>query len=202
MIGLIRPKQIEPLTCLTSQDVAVTCQGFDLQEESQKHLTDNPPPHSFMARLLHDECYLDATRFLAYALPERDAVWWACHCVRSMPTCYQGTAATQALEAAEQWVCDPGLQSSQNALTTAKQHSFEMPSAPAAWAAMGAACAAYESTNTANPPEFEHTTAQAIAGAVALAATAEIDQARKRYIQFIEMGVVIAQGKGSAIPIG
>ena len=49
----------------------------------------------------------DALRFLAAALPKREAVWWACVCARQGYGAVVPSPAGAALQAAERWVADP-----------------------------------------------------------------------------------------------
>jgi hypothetical protein len=193
--GISGPKTLEPLIRLRRHDVVEVCQDFDLQDESRKYLVDTPQANSFLACLIHDEGYFDAIRFLAYALPEREAVWWACQCIRCMPVCFQGEIATQALESAEAWVHDSRPESCRNALDAAKKHAFDMPTSPAAWTAMAAACTSHELGEAEGHPEPKLSTAYSAAGAITLAASSNVDHMAERCAEFIDMGVKIAQGK-------
>lgn len=186
-----------PFTMISGRMVAEICGDFDLQEEAKPHLSGEPMPHEFLDRLVRAKLYADATRFLAYGLPKREAVWWACLCVRSVPVCYGDEVADEALQAAEAWVKDPAEANREAALAAGNKHKFEMPGAPAAWAAMAAGwsggTAKTDKKNAPEPPE--HLTAHAASGAILLAATVEPDQAKEMYRKFLETGVQIAQGK-------
>jgi len=62
------------------------------------------PPLAFLRRLADSKRPFDALVFGAYLLPRREAVWWACQCVRAI----SGEAPPDAaLKAAEAWVRDP-----------------------------------------------------------------------------------------------
>ena len=41
--------------------------------------------------------------YLAWALPRREAVWWACQCVRAAVPPAEGSADDAALQAAQRW---------------------------------------------------------------------------------------------------
>lgn len=64
-------------------------------------------PEQLLQRLVDHGELADATRFLAHALPGREAVWWGCMCVAG--TCGDGAPAAEraAIEAAEAWVWQP-----------------------------------------------------------------------------------------------
>jgi hypothetical protein len=183
----------EPFTLLDGRTTREICRGFKLQDEAKAHLKDEPAPEQFVERLARAKLYADATRFLAYALPERQAVWWACLCVRSVPTC----KATLAIKSAEAWVRDPTESNREAALSAGGKHKFEMPGAPAAWTAMAAGwsggAAAIDAEDVPEPPR--HLTAHAGSGAILLVATMEPDEAEKVYRRCLETGVQIAQGK-------
>ncbi|MGB2862303.1 MAG: hypothetical protein WBC05_03170 [Sedimentisphaerales bacterium] len=185
----------EPFTIIASRTAAEICQDFDLQEGAKAHLSEEPTPEQFMERLVRDNLFSDAVRFLVYALPERQAVWWTCLCTRTVPCGDQ--ISVQALQAAEAWAKDPAENSREAALVAGRKHNFEMPGAPAAWAAMAAgwSSGAAASTNEDEPAPPEHLTAHAASGAIILTATAEPDRANEVYRKFLETGVQIAQEK-------
>jgi hypothetical protein len=62
-------------------------------------------PLIFIRKLALSDRPIDAIAFCAYLLPRREAVWWACQCVRAI----QGEAVGEdaAMKAAEAWVRDP-----------------------------------------------------------------------------------------------
>src|SRR3954471_19512276 len=64
------------------------------------------PPTTFLKKLSAQHEFEDAITFCAYLLPRREAVWWACGCVRAL---LGEVAANRAgpIIAAEAWVYDP-----------------------------------------------------------------------------------------------
>jgi len=190
-------KITEPLIMISGRTVPEICGDFELQEEAKTHLNGQPAPHEFVDRLLRAKLYADAIRFLAYALPKRQAVWWACLSVRSVPVCYGDQISAETLQAAETWVKDASEPNREAALEAGNKHKFEMPTAPAGWTAMAAGWSggAVKTTDENVPAPPEHLTAHAASGAILLVATAEPDQAKELYRKFLETGVQIAQGK-------
>jgi hypothetical protein len=90
-----------------------------------------------LAVLIERDRFTDAALVLAYALPEREAVWWASMCTRgvSRPLTEGGVAA---LEAAEAWVRRPMPSSRPALIEAAKGAGYETPAAYVARAAYAA----------------------------------------------------------------
>ncbi len=85
----------------------------------------------------------DATVFIAYLLPRREAVWWALQCVRAM---LGASADDEALRAAETWVRAPDEDNRRAALAAANAGDL---SAPTTWLAF----AAGRSGGSLSPPD-------------------------------------------------
>lgn len=62
-------------------------------------------PLDFARKLARSSRPIEAVAFCAYLLPRREAVWWACQCVRAIQGDRAGPDA--ALKAAEAWVREP-----------------------------------------------------------------------------------------------
>jgi len=173
---------------------AVVCRDIELDRQAVNCLEADPAPVDFLNALLESQLYPDAVRFLARALPKREATWWACICTRGTITQDTPPAMLGALEAAEQWVYKPTEANRRLADAAARATSFE---GPAAWAAM----AAFWSEGSMAPedapavPPADNLTAKAVAGAVMLAAVAsQPEHAQDKYHFFLEQGVDIANG--------
>ena len=64
------------------------------------------PPVTFLLALAASETPEDALAFCGYVLPRREAVWWACQCMRAlMPSPPAGDGL--AIRAAEDWAREP-----------------------------------------------------------------------------------------------
>ena len=50
---------------------------FDLDDAAKALLDDKQTPRQFLQLLGKQQLYSDAVRFLAHALPKREAIWWA-----------------------------------------------------------------------------------------------------------------------------
>lgn len=79
----------------------------ELTGPSAALLTDEISLEDFIMALLAAGQRMDAVKVLAYALPRREAVWWACMCAREMAGVVGNEAQQRALAAAEKWVYEP-----------------------------------------------------------------------------------------------
>lgn len=182
------------LAKVTAKKAAEVCEQCPLGDAAKKLLRPELTPSQYLTALMEQQLDLDAIRFLAYALPKREAVWWACLCARSAhgPTPPQPTAA--ALQAAEKWAADP----------SEDHRRAAMPAAEAAGLADPAGCAAaacFWSGGSLAPPNLpvvppgEHLTAHGAAGAVLLAAVVkEPARASEKHRAFLRLGLEVASG--------
>lgn len=173
---------------------ALICEDIDLEQAARDCLAANPEPVVFLQILIGQQWYPDAIRFLARALPKREAVWWACLSARSVMGEKPEPSFLQALEAAEAWVYKPSEPHRRLAYKAAQNAAFKNA---AAWAAM----AAFWSEGSIAPedapavPPADNLTAKAVAGAVMLAIVQDHpEKANDKYLFFIEQGIDIANG--------
>jgi len=135
----------------------------------------------------------DAIRFLAVALPKREAVWWALLCVRSaLPK--PPPEATKAISAAEGWVKQQ---------TDASRRSCG-EAAELAGHGTAAGCladAAFWSGGSLAPPHLpavapsDELTGAGVSAAVLLAAVIDPDNAPANRAKFVVLGSEVASGK-------
>ncbi|MDB5407382.1 MAG: hypothetical protein JWL84_2294 [Rhodospirillales bacterium] len=152
------------------------------------------PPAEFLAHLVDRRLFQDATRFLAHALPKREAVWWACICSRPVCASDAPTEVIAALEAAEAWVYRPTEDNRRAAMAAAEATRF---SNAAGWAAVAAFWSGGSMAPSDAPivPPGEGLTAAAVAGAVLLAAVQhEPEKSDDKFRAFIAAAVDIANG--------
>lgn len=184
------------LVKITAATAAEVCQHYKLSDSAKNCLTEGSTPASFIWTLVEQNLFPDAIRFLAFALPRREAVWWACVCTRMLHDQQQTVASEQAdaLAAAEAWVYKPNEENRRIAGEKADQTERQYPAdwtASAAFWSGGNISAAGQAI--VQPPD--HLCPHAIASAVLLAA-AEGDSAElhNRYRDYLTRGIDIAKG--------
>lgn len=174
-----------------ARELAARC---DLSDDARALLHDDPVAPVFINRLAAANQHLDAIHFMAHALPKREAVWWACLCVRSTLGQTASPDIVKALTTAEQWVYKPTDANGQLAMTAAEATDF---SAPASWAAVAACWSGTNMSPQGNPPVApgDDLSGKAVSGAVTLAAVMnDPDGVEARYQGFLSQGLDLARG--------
>lgn len=170
------------------------CSDIDLTEPGQALLKHEQPPAEFLGALLDQSLYVDAVRFLARALPKREAVWWACLCARESLTIKASPKNLAAVEKAERWVYQPTEENRRAAMAAAELTKLD---GAGGWAAM----AAFWSGGSMASPDApvvlpaDNLSSKAVASAVMLAAVAGPPEGIvPAYQLFIRQGINIAEG--------
>ena len=161
-----------------------------LAETHVELLQDAPGPAVLLDRLSGLDLLWAAVRLLSYALPEREAVWWACRCVAHTAPAVMAILEQKALAAAEAWVRRPDGETRRNAALAAAGAGYD---GAAAWAAR----AAY-----ASRPELPLHMRGGKRVEMAILRAAEQDDAARaasRLPRFIESGRDIAGGGGGRL---
>ncbi|OYW31289.1 MAG: hypothetical protein B7Z15_07710 [Rhizobiales bacterium 32-66-8] len=86
---------------------AALCGILEPGENARTLLVPGMSASGFLAALAEAGEVIDAIRYLAVALPRREAVWWACACRRKFLPPDLPEAEARAWQAAEDWVYDP-----------------------------------------------------------------------------------------------
>lgn len=169
-------------------------QGIGLDEQAAALLQDYPATADYLNQLITLKFYPDAVRFLAHALPKREATWWACLCARNTLTDKTPANQIQAIELGEAWVYKPTEDNRKPTLAAAEATEYKTA---ASWAAI----AAFWSGDDISPvpqaviPPDEKLYAKAVIGAVMLAATqGEANKVNDKYLLFLQQGINIASG--------
>jgi hypothetical protein len=173
---------------------------LDLDAEGRALLEGARDAAEGLARLEAADRPAEALKLIAHALPKREAVWWACMCARAVPDPAATPADQGALEAAELWVRRPEEAHRRAAMAAAEGAGFRSTEAWAAAAAFFSGGSISVEGQPAVPPT-EAATAQAVAGAVTIAALRVAPgRAARRQARFIASAREIAGGGAGRIP--
>jgi hypothetical protein len=164
----------------------------ELGEEAMALLRPELHPLDFVALLMEKALYPDAVRFIAHALPKREAVWWGWVCARRASGDNPQPKIKAALDATEKWIAQPSEDNRRGAMAAAQK-------AELGTAAGCAGLAAFFSGGSLAPPEApvvppgEFLSAKAVCGAVIFAAVAkEPERAPDKFKSFVAQGVDVS----------
>jgi hypothetical protein len=165
----------------------------ELADNAMALIKPNMHPADFVGKLMEQQLYPDAVRFLAHALPKREAVWWAWMSARRSAGENPKSPIKASLEATERWIAQPSDENRRAAKAAAE-------AAQLSTAAGCAGLAAFFSGDTLGPadlpavPPGPYLTAKAVAGAVNMAAMAgEPKQAPEKFKSYVAQGLDVAK---------
>lgn len=185
-----------PLRKVKAASAAEVCARFDLAPEAKPLLDPKAPPREFLDALVSSRQFPTAIRFLAHALPHREAVWWGSLCVKHVSESALPAVETGALKAAVLWVLDPTDGHREAARAPAEAAGMESP--------CGVLATAVTWTGGTLAPPMPRVPpvvpgpwlpAKAVLGAVLLAATRGKAGVEETQRLFVELGVGVAEGK-------
>jgi hypothetical protein len=165
----------------------------ELGDEAMDLLRPDLAPQDYVALLMSKKLYADAVRFLAHALPKRQAVWWGWISAKRAAGPEPPPKIKESLEATEKWIAQPDDENGRAAMTAAKV-------AETSTAAGCAGMAAFFSGSSLGPahvppiPPGEYLTAKAVSGAVIYAAVGKDPvNAPERFQSFVAQGVDVTK---------
>lgn len=166
---------------------------LQLPEEHRGLVDEIDAPAPLLWRLCQLQLWPEAVRMLAYTLPEREAVWWSCVCVRHTETSLPAPELG-AIEAAEAWVRRPEPEFRREAAMAASASGY---AAPGAWSAL----AAVWSHRKKLLPDL--CGGRGAATAVKRAADRDgQERQRERLRYFVQSGIDVGNGGAGGLPPG
>jgi hypothetical protein len=153
-----------------------------------------------LERLENGKLLRQAVRLVAYALPAREAVWWACMCASytapgDLPENDRG-----AMDAAEAWVRRPSDETRSAAAARAEAADVKTPEV---WAATAAAWSGEPATSSDPPrrvPSRKVPGTAVVSAVIQASLRATPRRSRTRLERFLESGHDIASGGGGRLP--
>ena len=182
-------ESLDKLRDLSSRDLQ-TC--LQMPKAHEHLLSEDPASAALLIRLVELELLPEAARLLGYALPEREAGWWACRCVaHAVPLAALPAEQGAAHAAAEAWVRRPDDEARLRAHLASAKAGYRTPAARAAQAAFASPL----------PVSWPMRTGRKVERAVALAAAYDGPAHRpERLRRFIASGRDIAGGGAGRVP--
>lgn len=173
-----------------SKTVAI-CTVAELGEEAMALLRPDLHPLDFVALLMEQALFPDAVRFIAHALPRREAVWWAWVCARRAGGENPPPKIKAALDATERWIAQPNEDNRRLAMAAAEKAELGTAAGCAGLAAFFSGGSLAPPGAPAVPPG-EFLAAKAVSGAVIFAAVAkEPERAPEKFRSFVAQGVEV-----------
>lgn len=190
-----RPSAVSGFATVETALAIDVCTKLTLDPPAQALLTDKQNCRQFFDLLVGREMFQDAARFLAQALPKREAVWWSTLCVRAYLESKLSAADRAALEAAHHWVLEPTPVHCRAAEKAAEATRHETA---AGWSA----AAAFWSGDSLAPadlppvPPKDTLTGQAVYVAINLTTTGDDPRSMpERFRTCLQLGAAVADGK-------
>uniref|UniRef100_Q02CG2 Putative secreted protein n=1 Tax=Solibacter usitatus (strain Ellin6076) TaxID=234267 RepID=Q02CG2_SOLUE len=163
----------------------------ELGEEAMALLRPDQHPLDFVALLMERSLFPDAVRFIAHALPKREAVWWAWVCARRAAGENPQPKIKAALAATEKWIAQPDEINRRSAMAAAENAELGTAAGCAGLAAFFSG-GSIAPPNAAAVPPGEFLTAKAVSGAVIFAAVArEPEKAPEKFRSFVAQGLEV-----------
>ena len=174
------------------RSVADICEVAELGDKARSLVKPDQTPERYIELLVGCGEFPDAVRFIAHALPKREAVWWAWVCARKCAGAEPPPPVKASLAATETWIAQPNETNRQLAMKAAGDAEFSTAAGCAGLAAFFSGPSLSPPNAPPNPPG-EFMAAKAVAGAVMIAAVAtEPEKASEKYRAFVAQGVEVA----------
>jgi len=173
---------------------AEAAKSATLGAEAKALLQPRATAAEFLAALMAQGLIRDAVAIMAYALPKREAVWWACLASRTVVDAETPAPVVAALEAAEAWVYQPSEETRRATMDRAQATGFNHPGVWAAVAAFWSGGSMAPANLPAVPPA-EHLTGQVVNSAINLSAVIhQPEHAEEKLRGFLRQAIDIANG--------
>ena len=167
------------------------CDQAKVGDEAKALLTDQYSTKEFISLLVEKELFADALRMVASLLPRREAIGWACLCLRHILPNPQEKPLPPVQVAVERWVAAP----TEEARWAAKQMAdTEEPKSLSGLLAMGVFLAgpSMAPPNVQAVPPPPHACSEIVAGVVILAGVSkEPEKAGVKYAAFMQKAMAL-----------
>src|SRR4051812_34655329 len=112
---------------MSTPSAAEVCKLFELSEPARALLQPDMKPRPFLDTLIEKNMHEDAVMLMAHAMPKREAIWWACQCVRLAAGDKLTPPASDLINESEPWVAKPTDEQRRQAFDKAERAGFDPP---------------------------------------------------------------------------
>lgn len=179
----------------SSVSAAHVCKNFELSDAGKALLTPDHKPRAFLDLLIEKSLHDDAIMLMAHAMPKREAIWWACQCVRHSGGASLSPQSLELITHAEQYVAKPTDELRRKTFAMAEAANFDPPAGFVGMAVFFSS-GSLSLPNLPPVPPKEHLAAGMVGNAVKVAAVAQggakLAELRS---QFLNMGFDVSGGK-------
>lgn len=184
-----------PLRKIKAETAAEVCAHFELDKEERPLLTPGATPRELLDALAAAGKRRAAIRFLAHALPHREAVWWGCLCLKQAFPAGMPGPEEAAVKTAVLWVLEPTEAARKAAADSVEAAGKTTPGGGVAWAVSLTGGSLSPTIPKVPPvPPGPYLPAKALVGAILLASTKtpNLEDAQRL---FVELGTGVAEGR-------
>jgi hypothetical protein len=176
-------------------DLEDFCLEIGIGRTAKLYLHPELTPRQYFARLLVHNEPGDAVRIQVFSLPKREAVWWACLCLRSVVDPMRKPKQAEALKAVVRWVLNPNEENRQAAGKAGKAATFGTPVGAIAMSVFFSGGSIMPPGEKEIPPD-PLLTANILTGTIpGLIAEVPPEKAKPTLLSFIALGISVATGK-------
>jgi len=180
-------------TARPTRSTAELAAAAELGDKAKGFLSPDVPSPTYLDLLIEKGEFEDAVRFIAHALPKREAVWWAWYCARRVAGAEAPPKIKTSLAATEKWIVQPNDENRRAAMAAAQEADLGSPAGCAGLGAFFSGGSLAPPNAPQNPPG-EFMTAKAVAGAVMLAAiSTEPEKAPEKYKAFLAQAIEVTR---------
>lgn len=173
------------------------CAEIRLSKEGRALINDELVPLDYVRLLIERTQLTDAIHVLSHMFAKREAVWWACQCIRQTMKGQLPRAEADALAAVEAWVANPGEETRTGLMAVAMAVGMDKPAGCVAMAAFGSEGSM---VGPEYPPMYPKPTLTAELSAASIMMAGVVDDAEKAldyYKLYVEQGVGLYENRGN-----
>lgn len=164
-----------------------------MSDEAMALLTPEMHPKAFVDLLVRQKNYADAIRFLAHALPKREAIWWAWIGARRAAGSNPPPKVAASLASVEKWISQP-TDENRRAASDAGEAAGARTAASCLGRAVFLSGGSLTKPGAPEVPPAEYLYAKMLVGAVIAAAlSTEPEKGPEKFQNFISQGLEVAQ---------